>query len=143
MLGQRAASADIVRAMTVPMWFDYLAVRLNADKAAGRTMTINWIFTDLHEKYAMTLSNSAISYLADTSFEKPSATVTLTREAFNRIAAMQGKPGGGLAALKDLVSVTGQQDALAALFGMLDSFSPGFDIVTPVNMPSPLPADHQ
>jgi hypothetical protein len=52
---------------------------------------------------------------------------------------MQGKPGGELAALEDLANVTGQRDAFAALSGMPDSFSPGFDHVTPINMPSTLP----
>jgi alkyl sulfatase BDS1-like metallo-beta-lactamase superfamily hydrolase len=132
---QGAASADIIRALTVPMFFDYLGVRLNADKAAGRVMLINWIFTDSGEKYAMTLSNGALTYLPDSSHQKPTATVTLSKMALTRIGAAQGKPGNTMASLKDQVQVTGDEGALKTLFGMMDSFSPTFDVITPVRVP--------
>jgi len=61
------------------MFFDYLAVRLNADRAAGKSMTINWVFTDPNERYAMTLNNSALTYRADAAHALPMATLRLER----------------------------------------------------------------
>ena len=43
--------------------FDYLGVRLNADKAEGKTMVINWNFTDSKQQFVMTLENSALTYV--------------------------------------------------------------------------------
>ncbi|MBK4737619.1 MBL fold metallo-hydrolase [Noviherbaspirillum sp. DKR-6] len=130
---QGTASADIVGALTVPMFFDYLAVRLNADRAAGKTMAINWDFTDLHEKYAMTLENSALTYLPNSFHPQPSASVTLERATLTRIAAGLLKPADAIKS--GALRVTGDPATLGALFGMLDSFAPSFNIVTPVAAP--------
>ncbi|TFW10390.1 MBL fold metallo-hydrolase [Oxalobacteraceae bacterium OM1] len=124
------ASADLVQALTVPMFMDYLAVRLNADKAAGKAMTLNWTFTDLGEKYGMNLGNGALTYLADFAYDKPTAGVTLTKAVLDQI-------GTGRITLKDAIQqgqirISGDPGAVASLFGMLDSFTPSFNIVTPV-----------
>jgi alkyl sulfatase BDS1-like metallo-beta-lactamase superfamily hydrolase len=128
-----SASTDIVEALTAPMFFDYLAVRLNADKAAGQSMLINWVFTDLHEKYAMTLNNSALTYLSDFSHEKPAATITLSKAALNRIAARKIKLNEAIQ--QGEMQVSGDPSAVGRLFGMLDTFSPSFNIVTPAVLP--------
>jgi alkyl sulfatase BDS1-like metallo-beta-lactamase superfamily hydrolase len=130
---QGTASADIVGALTVPMFFDYLAVRLNADKAAGKTMAINWEFTDLHEKYAMTLENSALTYLANSYHPQPTASVSLERATLTRIATGQLKLPDAMKS--GAIRVSGEPGTLGALFGMLDSFTPSFNIVTPVAQP--------
>jgi alkyl sulfatase BDS1-like metallo-beta-lactamase superfamily hydrolase len=130
---QGTASADMVQALSVPMFFDFLAVRLNADKAAGKTMAINWEFSDLNERYAMTLENSALTYLSNSFHEKPTASVTLSKATLNRISAGQLKLAD---AMRDgEIRISGEQGALGSLFGMLDSFAPSFNIVTPVGMP--------
>ncbi|MRK21891.1 hypothetical protein FUT48_14720 [Pseudomonas sp. JG-B] len=33
--------------MTPSQFFDYLAVRLDSDKARGRGMVLNWVFEDV------------------------------------------------------------------------------------------------
>ena len=128
--GGGTASPDLVKALTVPMFFDYLAVRLNADRAAGKSMTINWVFTDLEQRYAMTLNNSALTYRADAAHAAPTATVTLSKSVLNTMV-------GGKAKMADAIGqgqlvVGGDRQSVAALFGMLDSFMPDFNIVTPV-----------
>lgn len=128
-----SASRDLLEALTVPMFFDYLAVRLDADKAAGRTMTINWTFTDLKEGYAMNLSNGALTWLAGTRHERPTASVELSKAVLNRISAGQLKLGDALR--QGEVRVEGDKTALPALFGMLDTFSPSFNLVTPAALP--------
>jgi alkyl sulfatase BDS1-like metallo-beta-lactamase superfamily hydrolase len=127
--GGGTASADLVKALTVPLFFDYLAVRLNADKAAGKSITINWVFPDLKQRYAMTLNNSALTYRADAAHAGPTATVSLSKAVLTNI--FSGKVKVGDAISQGQLDVNGDRQALAALFGMLDSFSPGFNIVTP------------
>ncbi|EHP42432.1 metallo-beta-lactamase family protein [Cupriavidus basilensis OR16] len=126
-------SADLVRALTVPHFFDYLAVRLNADKAAGKAMTLNWIFTDRQERYAMTLRNSALTYLADSQSPQPTATITLDKATLDRISLKQLTLPE---AIRDgSIRIDGNPQAVASLFGMLDSFDGYFSIVTPQAAP--------
>jgi len=128
-LPPRAGSADLVRALTVPHFFDFMAVRLDGDKAAGKRFAFNWRFTDLGQRYAMTLRNSALTYLPDTEHARPDATVTLTKATLDGISLHQTTLAQ---ALRDGgIRIEGDSSAVAALFGMLDAFDPSFDIVTP------------
>jgi alkyl sulfatase BDS1-like metallo-beta-lactamase superfamily hydrolase len=45
--------------------FDYLAVRLNAAKAAGLSMVVNWMLSDVSDSYRMNLSNSVLTARAN------------------------------------------------------------------------------
>ncbi|WP_454726936.1 MULTISPECIES: alkyl/aryl-sulfatase [Cupriavidus] len=123
------ASPDLVRALTVPHFFDYLAVRLNAGKAAGKTLTLNWHFTDLQQRYAMTLRNSALTYLADSQFPQPTAAITLDKATLDKISLKQLTLPE--AAQNGSIRIEGDPRAVASLFGMLDSFDGFFNIVTP------------
>lgn len=67
-------------------FFDYMAVRLDGDKAAGKMFTLNWSFTDIRQRYAMTLRNSALTYLSDTQHAKPAASIALAKATLDRIS---------------------------------------------------------
>ncbi|MFT3801031.1 MAG: alkyl sulfatase dimerization domain-containing protein [Burkholderiaceae bacterium] len=132
-LGVRAGSPDLVRALSVPQFFDFLAVRLDGDKAAGKQLTLNWNFTDIGQRYAMTLRNSVLTYLEDTQYPQPNAAITLTKATLDRLSLKQTTMEQ---AVKDgAIKVDGNSAALAELFGMLDSFDLSFDIVTPRTAP--------
>ncbi|MGO4330085.1 alkyl/aryl-sulfatase [Cupriavidus sp. 2TAF22] len=122
-------SPDLIRALTVPNFFDFLAARLNADKAAGRQMTLNWNFTDLQQRYAMTLRNSALTYLADTQAAQPTATITLEKSTLDKISLKQLSVADAVQG--GAIRISGDPRAVTSLFGMLDSFDPRFNIVTP------------
>lgn len=123
------ASPDLVRALTVPHFFDYLAVRLNADKAAGKAFVLNWSFPDLQQRYAMTLRNSALTWLPDTQAPQPTASISLDKSTLDRISLKQ-------LSLQDAVRdgsvrISGDATAVSSLFAMLDTFDADFSIVTP------------
>ena len=44
------------------MTFDYFAVRLNGEKAAGKKITLNIDFTDLKKPYALVVENGVLNY---------------------------------------------------------------------------------
>lgn len=123
------SSSDLIRALTVPNFFDYLAVRLNADKAAGKSVTLNWQFTDLRQRYAMTLRNSALTYVAEAQHAQPTATVTLTKATLDQISLKQLTLPQAMQS--GAIRIDGNPQAVAGLFGMLDNFDPNFNIVTP------------
>ena len=123
------AGRDIVRNLSLDLFFDFLGVRLNGDKAEGKTITINWAFPDLGQRYVLTLQNCALTYLADRHADGADATVTLDRGVLNGIILRE-------VALPDAmrngsVRVEGNAQKVVELFGLLDEFTMGFDIIEP------------
>lgn len=124
-----ASAPDLVRALTAPNFFDYMAVRLNGSKAAGKAMTLNWNFTDLQQRYVMTLRNSALTYLSDAESPNPAASITLDKATLDRISLKQLSLPDAMR--NGSIRIDGDPKAVAALFGMLDTFDGNFSIVTP------------
>jgi linear primary-alkylsulfatase len=131
-----SASSDVLKAMTLDLYFDYLGVCLNGPDADGKSISINWNFTDTGEKYAMTLENSALTYSANKQLPKPDATLTLTRTTLNEVtgkvspAVSLGQAFDEAIAAGD-IKVDGDGAKVSELFGLMDTFSPSFNIVTP------------
>ncbi|WP_172649467.1 alkyl/aryl-sulfatase [Thiolapillus brandeum] len=124
-----SASPDTAAAMTVDMYFDYLGVRLNAEKAEGKKMALNWVFTDTGEKYALTLSNSVLNYSRGKQLDEADATITMTRRALNPVLqetqTFQDLVDKGQAKLE------GNNRSLNELMSMMDDFDLWFDVVLP------------
>jgi alkyl sulfatase BDS1-like metallo-beta-lactamase superfamily hydrolase len=122
-------SPDVVRGMSLDLFFDYLAVRLDGERAEGRRMVIDWVFPDAGQRYALTLDHSALTYLAERTSERPDAVVTLDRTVLDRLV-LREMP---LARAVDqgLVRITGDATRVAELFGLLDDFRLMFEVVEP------------
>ncbi|MBP6440494.1 MAG: MBL fold metallo-hydrolase [Caldilineaceae bacterium] len=124
-----SASPDTLKAMSIPLFFDFWGVRLNAEKADGVQMVINWIFTDTEEQYALNLSNSALTYRSDYLAPEADLTVTLERSALDAITLGESTFEDEVAA--GAIELDGDSDKLAELLAMFDTFSPEFPVVTP------------
>ena len=133
------AGRDIVRSLTLDLFFDFLGVRLNGDKAEGKTIVVNWAFPDTSERYALTLQNCALTYLADRHAEAADATVTLDRTVLNRVILRELALPEAMA--QGLVKIEGNPMKVAELFGLFDDFTMAFEIVEPADeiAPSPRP----
>jgi alkyl sulfatase BDS1-like metallo-beta-lactamase superfamily hydrolase len=57
-----AASADLLRALTVPQIFDSVAVRVYGPRAWDRHITIAWVFTDEDAIHVTELRNGALNH---------------------------------------------------------------------------------
>jgi alkyl sulfatase BDS1-like metallo-beta-lactamase superfamily hydrolase len=123
-------SPDVVRAMSVDLFFDFLAVRLNGDRAEGRRIVVNWILSDLGRRYVLNLENCALTYLADRQDERADATVTLARTVLNRIVLRELSLAD--AVQQGLVEVVGDAGKLTEFFGLLDDFKLMFEVVEPL-----------
>jgi alkyl sulfatase BDS1-like metallo-beta-lactamase superfamily hydrolase len=123
------ASPDSVRAMSLDLFFDYLGVRLNGPRAAGKKITINFNFTDTGETAVLFLNNAALNHSPDRQDANADATLTLTRTALNKIILQES------AIDKEIkngeVQVIGSLDKVQELVSLLDSFEFWFNIVTP------------
>ena len=122
-------SPDVVRAMSLDLFFDYLGVRLDADKADGRRIVINWAFADLDRGYVMNLENCALTCLADRQSESADATVTLERAVLNRLVLREVSFADAVA--QGQVRIAGDAAKVAELFGLLDDFSLMFEVIEP------------
>jgi alkyl sulfatase BDS1-like metallo-beta-lactamase superfamily hydrolase len=122
------SSPDIIRAMPLDMFLDYLGVRLNGDRAAGKTVDINIELTDTNDKYAFGVENSALHYSKGKLIDKPDASITTTRAAFNDVILRQ-------ATLEKLIvdgeaKLGGDPKKLAEFVSWLDNPEFWFNIVT-------------
>ncbi|HEU4582590.1 MAG TPA: alkyl sulfatase dimerization domain-containing protein [Polyangiaceae bacterium] len=126
--GTVTASADTIRAMEPELLFDYLAVRLNPEKAAGKKLSLNVRFTDLKQNFALTVANSVLTYSTQPN-PKADATLTLNKATLDRVLLGELKPEDAKSSPD--VKLDGKQGAFAELIGMLDKFDFWFNIVTP------------
>jgi alkyl sulfatase BDS1-like metallo-beta-lactamase superfamily hydrolase len=123
------ANADLLRGVSVDLAFDALGVRLNATRAEGKRIVINWTFTDLNETYVMNLENAALTHRAGKLDPDADASVTLTRPALDAVTLKQRTFLGSV--LTGDISVGGNPFKLRELFGLIDEFEPNFEIVEP------------
>ncbi len=123
------ASPDTIRAMNLDLLFDWVAMRLNGPKADGKTITLNFNFTDTNEQYVLGLENSAIHYSKNKQVDNADATVTLKRATLNDVLLGQGTLNDKIKSGD--IKVDGDQAKLDELVSMLDTFDFWFNIVTP------------
>jgi alkyl sulfatase BDS1-like metallo-beta-lactamase superfamily hydrolase len=127
--GGSTANAELLKGVSIDLAFDFLGVRLNAGKAEGKHIVINWTFTDRNETYVMNLENSALTHRAGDLDDNADAGVKLTRAALDAITLKQRTFVGSI--VTGDVSISGNPLKLRELFGLLDDFSPDFEIVEP------------
>lgn len=120
---------DTLKALSLDMYFDFMSVRLNAGKAEGKTIVINWNFTDTQQQYALNLENSALIYTRGKLAKQFDASLRLTRAALDAITLRQMTFAEAIQTGK--ISVEGDPRKLFELLGMMDSFNPMFEIVEP------------
>jgi alkyl sulfatase BDS1-like metallo-beta-lactamase superfamily hydrolase len=122
------ASPDTVRVMSADLFFDYLGVRLNSQKAGNARVRLNFDFGQ-DGNYFVELENGVLNHTANMRVDNADATVTLSRETLNNIMLQQiqfddAVSSGG-------VRISGDQAKLRDLVSYLDNFEFWFPIVTP------------
>jgi alkyl sulfatase BDS1-like metallo-beta-lactamase superfamily hydrolase len=115
--------------MSLDLFFDYLAVRLDAEKAAGKRIVVNWVFSDLGTRYVLNLENCALTYLAERGSERADATVTLERSVLDRLVLREATLAD--ATRDGLVTIDGDAARVVELFGLFDDFALMFEVVEP------------
>ena len=118
----------VVAMLPMSMFFDFLAMRVNAEKAEGLRLSIDWVMEGEPERWKLTLSHSALSHSPGSHGAAAMATVRLSRAA---LAGIVG--GGGFAAAlqQGQIPIDGDPAALRQLLGTLDTFNPMFNILEP------------
>jgi alkyl sulfatase BDS1-like metallo-beta-lactamase superfamily hydrolase len=123
--------ADIVGNMSFDLVFGYMGIQLDAKKAEGKKITVNWVFPDAKAKYTLFLENSVLNYWHDYEAKDADVTLTLDRGVFFQVLGKQLSLTDALAQGK--VKLAGDGAKLAELMGMLVELDQSFwfNIVTP------------
>ncbi len=108
--------------------FDYLAVRLNGPKAAGKKITLNVNFTDLKKEYGLTVENGVLNY-SPGPIPNANASLQLTKATMNQIQMGNLKLEDGVKSNE--VTIEGNRQSVDEFVGLLDTFPFWFNIVTP------------
>ncbi|MBI5506685.1 MAG: MBL fold metallo-hydrolase, partial [Deltaproteobacteria bacterium] len=114
-----AAISQLLRHMPAERFFDAMAAHLIGPKADGKTLTLNFVFTDLGQTHVLTIENAVLHHhkrtVADPS---ATATVTLTRDFLVRLST-------GQAGLREMIfsndlAVEGSRLDVLSFFSLLD-----------------------
>ncbi|MEG3111214.1 alkyl sulfatase dimerization domain-containing protein [Pantoea sp. T14] len=123
------ASPDTVRAMTPEMFFDYLALHINGEKAANAKAVLNVDFGGDGGKYKLELENGVLNHTANSEAQNADATLTLSRETLNKVILKEETLKQ--AQDKGEVKITGDAGKVNELLGYMDKFDFWFNMVTP------------
>jgi alkyl sulfatase BDS1-like metallo-beta-lactamase superfamily hydrolase len=122
------ASPDTVRAMSMDLFFDYLGVRLNSEKAGNARAKLNFDFGK-DGNYFVELENGVLNHTANKKVDNADATITSSRETLNDIFLQKIKLDDAISS--GAVKITGNQTKLHDVVSNLDTFEFWFNIVTP------------
>ncbi|MEO3989633.1 alkyl/aryl-sulfatase [Pseudocitrobacter cyperus] len=123
------ASPDTVRAMSPEMFFDYLGVHINGEKAAKAHAVLNVDLGQDGGKYKLEMENGVLNHTAGVEAKDADATIKLNRATLNKIilkeeTLKQAETQGD-------VQITGNADKLHEMLSYMDKFEFWFNIVTP------------
>ncbi|PZA09820.1 alkyl/aryl-sulfatase [Rhodopseudomonas palustris] len=120
---------ETLAALKTSQIWDVLGVRLNGPKAEGKTIVLNWQFTDTGEDWVLTLENCALTYVAGVQSATADAGFALPRSLLDEVIAKQTSFPEAVMAGK--IKVSGNPMKLAELMGLMDEFPRMFEIVEP------------
>jgi len=126
--GLVTATPDTIKAMSPDMLFDYLSVRLNSEKAAGKNFNINIDFTDLNSHYTLSVENAVLNH---TQKQAANADVSLALSMKTMNSIQLGELTFEQAIKKGDIKIKGEKKVFNDFLAMLDDFNFWFNIVTP------------
>lgn len=126
--GLVTATPDTIRAMSPDMLFDYLAVRLDSEKAAGKNFSINIDFTDLKSHYTLSVENAVLNH-TQKQFKKADVTLKLSMKTMNSVQL--GEATFDQLIKDGKIKIKGDKKVFDDFMAMLDTFKFWFNIVTP------------
>jgi alkyl sulfatase BDS1-like metallo-beta-lactamase superfamily hydrolase len=127
-------SPDLLGAVAAETLFDFIAVRLDPARVAGRSFVIAWRLEDGGERVAQRLCHSTLTQVMGKEAADADARAATTRETL--VALMLRRTSVADAVAAGRLRITGNADCVEALFDMLDDFRMQFPVVTPRQGPA-------
>jgi alkyl sulfatase BDS1-like metallo-beta-lactamase superfamily hydrolase len=123
------ASADIVRALPLETYLDYLAILIRHPEAGETDLRLNFVMPDVGEEFAIGVKNGVMNYTLGIQDPEAQATVTLDRSVLDAVNLGETTLTDAIADQE--VTISGDQARVTEFLGLLDSFEFWFNIVTP------------
>lgn len=122
------ASAGMVAGIPLDNLYQILAVRLNAERADGLTLTINLSFRDA-EPTVLAIENSVLHAFSGRQANDADATLSISELNFKLL--MVGQADAMSLMSDDELAIEGDANVLVQLAGLFDQFERRFPLVTP------------
>ena len=119
----------LLMAMTIQQVFDTLAVRLKSDEVAGVTVSLNWTFTDINEKWLVGISHRTLFSTPGRHDAQAAASIITTRHTLLEVITQSTTFLEQIQAGN--IFIEGDSTALITVLGNLDTFQTNFAIVEP------------
>ncbi|EEQ1623443.1 MBL fold metallo-hydrolase [Escherichia coli] len=120
-------SPDTIRGMSVEMLFDFMSVRLDSAKAAGKNISLNFNMSN-GDNLNLTLNDSVLNY-RKTLQSQADASFYISREDLHAVLTGQAKMADLVKAKK--AKIIGNGAKLEEVIACLDNFDLWVNIVTP------------
>lgn len=120
-------SPDTIRGMSVEMLFDFMSVRLDSAKAAGKNISLNFNMSN-GDNLNLTLNDSVLNY-RKTLQSQADASFYISREDLHAVLTGQAKMADLVKAKK--AKIIGNGAKLEEIIACLDNFDLWVNIVTP------------
>jgi alkyl sulfatase BDS1-like metallo-beta-lactamase superfamily hydrolase len=127
------------RSLPLAMLFDYSGIRINPEKANGKTINLGVNATDTGEKYTVVINNSVLFAHKAKDGDAYDGTLEATTEQI-------GELFGGLKSYDKLASdvkTTGRSGAIKDALALMDPMPKRIPLVTPIEKRAPQPSSGQ
>ena len=127
----KTSSPQIIANMSMELIFGYMGIQLDAEKAAGKKITLNWILTDVDEKYTLFLENSVLNYWPNSEVPEADATILMERTTLDDFLLGKIKIEDAIKTGK--IQIKGDLKQFTTVLSCLDNLNNYFyfNIVTP------------
>jgi alkyl sulfatase BDS1-like metallo-beta-lactamase superfamily hydrolase len=127
----KTSSPQIISNMSMKLIFGYMGIQLDAKKADGKKITLNWVLPDVNEKYTQFLENSVLNYWPNSEDPDADATVIISRETLTAFLLGEVKLEDAVKSGK--IELKGDAEKFMTLLSCLDNLNKyhAFNIVTP------------
>ena len=122
-----SSGPDVVRAMSTELFLDFIGIRMDPDKAADMTFTINLITPDNGEKFIVELSNATLTSIEGFQAEDADLTITINRTDLEPV--MMGVKTLEAQIADGTAKVEGDTSIISKLASTLVVFDPRFEIL--------------
>ena len=124
-----ATAMDMLKHAPQERFLDAMAARLDPEKAKGKEMIVNLVFTDVGASYVMELESSVLRHYTRDPHPDADVTLKVTKDLYLRM--MAGQAGLKDTLFGDELSIEGSRLDLIGFFRLFDKPDGTFNIVTP------------
>jgi len=123
----KTGGPDLIRGMSTELWLNALAISMDSKKAEGMKFVINLVTPDNGEKFAVEMSNTALTNRKGKQEKRPNLTITVNRSDPESVMGGKATFDSLLAAGK--AKFDGSRRPFDQLRSILTRFTPDFEMM--------------